>query len=126
MIESEGSNTISGPEELRRRTKAFALRIIELFRALPKTEEARVLGRQILRSGTSVAANYQSAGRARSRAAFISKIGVTIEEADETSFWLELLADANIIKRARLEKLSVEADELVRIFQASRITARSH
>ena len=126
MIENNNSRTISSPEELRRRPKEFALRIIKLFRALPKTDEARVLGRQILRSGTSVAANYRSACRARSRADFISKMGVAIEEADETSFWLELLVDANIVKRARLENLLVEADELVRIFQASRTTARSH
>jgi four helix bundle protein len=110
---------------LRQRTKVFALRIIKLFRALPKTEEARVLGRQILRSGTAVGANYRSACRARSRADFISKIGITIEEADETAYWLELLIDAGIMKRTRLEGLLVEADELVRILQASRTTAKS-
>jgi four helix bundle protein len=77
---------ISSPEELRQRTKQFALRVVRLFRALPKTEEARVLGKQVLRSGTAVAANYRSACRARSRADFISKIGITIEEADETAF----------------------------------------
>jgi four helix bundle protein len=126
VIETDKFRSISSPEELRRRTKAFALRIIKLFRALPKTEEARVLGRQVLRSGTSLAANYRSACRARSRADFISKIGIAIEEADETSFWLELLVDANIVKSARLEDLLVEADELTRIFQASRTTARSH
>ena len=101
------------------------MRVIKLFRALPKTEEARVLGRQILRSGTAVAANYRSACRARSHADFISKIGITCEEADETAFWLELLIDASIVKRARLENLLVEANELVRIFQASRTTAKS-
>src|SRR5579862_8236327 len=101
--------------ELKQRTKQFAVRVIKLFRALPKTEEARVLGRQILRSGTSVAANYRSACRARSRADFISKIGITVEEADETAFWLELLVDANIVKKVRLESLLVEANELVRV-----------
>ncbi|MGD1102652.1 MAG: four helix bundle protein [Terriglobia bacterium] len=125
MIEKAGTGTISSPEDLRRRTKEFALRVIKLFRALPKTEEARVLGRQILRSGTAVAANYRSACRARSRADFISKIGITVEEADETAFWLELLVDANIVKKDRMENLLVEADELVRIFQASRTTAKS-
>ena len=114
-----------GPEELRQRTKRFALRIIKLFRALPKTEDARILGRQILRSGTGVAANYRSACKARSRADFISKIGITVEEADETAFWLELLADAGIVSRARLKDLWSEADELVRIFAASRTTAKS-
>jgi len=115
---------ISSPEELRQRTKQFALRVIRLFRALPKTEEARVLGKQVLRSGTAVAANYRSACRARSRADFISKIGITVEEADETAFWLELLIDAGIVRRGRLEKLQAEANESVRIFAASRTTAK--
>ncbi|MGD1100996.1 MAG: four helix bundle protein [Terriglobia bacterium] len=125
MIDKTNLRSISSPEELRQRSKEFALRVIKLFRALPKTEEARVLGRQILRSGTAVAANYRSACRARSHADFISKIGITCEEADETAFWLELLIDASIVKRARLENLLVEANELVRIFQASRTTAKS-
>ena len=110
---------------MRQRTKQFALRIIKLFRALPKTEEARILGRQVLRSGTAAAANYRSACRGRSRADFISKIGITVEEADETVFWLELLIDANIVKEAKLEKLLAEANELVRIFAATRTTAKS-
>ncbi|HEV2234220.1 MAG TPA: four helix bundle protein [Terriglobia bacterium] len=113
----------SSPEELRRRTKQFVLRIIKLFRALPKTEEARVLGKQVLRSGTSVAANYRSACRGRSRAEFISKIGITLEEADETIFCFELLVDANIVKETRLEKSLTDANELVRIFAATRATA---
>ena len=125
MIGNGDSKGISSPDDMRARTKAFALRIIKLFRALPKTEEARVLGRQILRSGTAVAANYRSACRGRSRADFISKIGITVEEADETAFWLELLVDAGIVKKARLEKLLVEANELVRIFQATRTTAKA-
>jgi four helix bundle protein len=125
VIEKISLRTISSPEELRQRTKVFALRIIKLFRALPKSEEARVLGRQILRSGTAVGANYRSACRARSRADFISKIGITIEEADETAYWLELLIDAGIMRKARLDGLLVEADELVRILQASRTTAKS-
>jgi four helix bundle protein len=125
VVGNSVARTISSPEDLRQRTKEFALRIIKLFRALPKTEEARVLGKQILRSGTAVAANYRSACRARSHADFISKIGITVEEADETAFWLELLVDANIVKKDRLENLLVEANELVRIFQASRTTAKS-
>ncbi len=124
MIGDNRVGTISSPEDLRRRTKEFALHIIKLFRALPKTEEARVLGSQILRSGTAVAANYRSACRGRSRADFISKIGITVEEADEVVFWLELLIDAGIVKKVRLEKLLVEANELVRIFQATRTTAK--
>jgi four helix bundle protein len=116
---------ISSPEELRQRTKQFALRVIKLFGALPKTEEARVLGRQVLRSGTAVAATYRSACRARSRPEFISKIGMTVEEADETAFWLELLIDARVVRKARLDDLLAEANELVRIFSASRTTAKS-
>jgi four helix bundle protein len=73
-------------EELKKRTKQFALRVVRMFRALPKTEEARVLGKQVLRSATSVAANYRSACRARSRAEFVAKIGVVVEEIDETTF----------------------------------------
>jgi len=125
VIGENGAHSVSSPDEMRRRTKEFALRVIKLFRALPKREEARVLGRQILRSGTGVAANYRSACRARSRADFISKIGIAVEEADETSFWLELLIDAGIVKRGRLENLMVEVNELVRIFQGSRTTAKS-
>jgi four helix bundle protein len=120
----EGEPRVSSPEQMRGRTKEFALRIIKLFRALPKSEEARVLGRQVLRSGTAVAANYRSACRARSRADFASKIGITVEEADETAFWLELIVDAGIVKKSKMESLLMEADELVRIFQASRTTAR--
>jgi four helix bundle protein len=125
VIGSGSTRTISSPEELRQRTKQFALRVIKLFRALPKTEEARVLGKQVLRSGTAVAANYRSACKARSRADFVSKIGITVEEADETAFWLESLIDASIVKRARLDNLLAEASELVRIFAASRTTAKS-
>ena len=83
------------------------------------------MGRQVLRSGTAVAANYRSACRARSRADFVSKIGITVEEADETAFWLELIVDAGIVKESKLESLRAEANELVRIFQATRTTARS-
>ena len=125
MIGDNIGSVVSRPEELRQRTKEFALRVIKLFRALPRTEEARVLGKQILRSGTAVAANYRSACRARSRADFVSKVGITVEEADETAFWLELLIDAGIVKKEKLESLVAEANELVRIFQASRTTAKS-
>jgi four helix bundle protein len=125
VVGGDGAHRISSPEDLQRRKKDFALRIIKLFRALPNTKEGRILGRQVLRSGTAVAANHRSACRARSRADFISKISITVEEADETAFWLELLIDAGIVKRARLEGLLVEANELARIFQASRTAAKS-
>lgn len=126
MIAIGTAGIACGPEELRQRTKRFALRVIKLFQSLPKTEEARVLGKQVLRSGTAVAANYRSACRARSRADFASKIGVTLEEADETAFWLELLIDGGIMKKSILEPLLAEANQLVKIFAASRTTAKSN
>ena len=112
------------PEELRERTKQFAIRVIRLFRALPRTEEARVIGRQLLRAATSVAANYRAVCRARSRAEFTAKMGIVLEEADETLFWLDLLAAAGIVKKVRLCSLMEEAEELVRIFHSSIQTAR--
>jgi len=115
---------LSRQEELRGRTKRFALRIIRLFRNLPKSPEAQVLGKQILRSGTSVGANYRAAGRARSKAEFISKIGIVVEEADETVFWLECLIESGIVKEGLLRDLLTEANELVAIFAASQRTAR--
>jgi four helix bundle protein len=112
------------PEQVRNRTKQFAIRIVRLFRLLPKTDEARTIGRQLLRSGTSVAANYRAVCRARSKAEFIAKIGIVVEEADETVFWLELLVDTNIVTEEKLRDLLREANELVAIFAASQQTAR--
>ena len=114
----------SPQEELRKRTKQFALRAIRLFKALPKTAEAQVIGKQLLRSATSVAANYRAAGRARSQAEFIAKMGVVVEEVDESQLWLELLVDADIVKGDRLRELIRESDELVRIFATSHKTAK--
>jgi four helix bundle protein len=115
---------ISPQEELRNRTKRFALRIIRLFRHLPRSTEAQVLGKQLLRSGTSVGANYRAAGRSRSKAEFVSKIGIVVEGADETVFWLECLVESGIVKEELLKDLLVEANELVAIFAASHRTAR--
>ena len=84
-------------EELKKRTRNFAVRIVRLFRALPNCSEARVVGQQLLRSGTSVAANYRAACKARSPADFISKLGIVEEEADETVFWLEFLVETGLI-----------------------------
>jgi four helix bundle protein len=112
--------------ELKNRAKEFAIRIVKLFRALPRTDEARVIGRQVLRSGTSVAANYRAACRARSKAEFIAKIGVVVEEADETVFWLELLIETDIVSPARMSNLLEEANELLAIFAASQQTAKRH
>lgn len=114
----------SKQEELRRRTKKFSLRIIRLFKSLPRTPEAQVLGKQLLRSGTSVGANYRAAGRARSAAEFSAEIGIVFEEADETVFSLECLIEADIVKEELLSDLVREANELVAIFAASYHTAR--
>jgi four helix bundle protein len=112
-------------QELRARTKAFALRVIRMSQALPRSREANVLLQQVLRSATSMAANYRAAGRSRSKADFISKIGIVVEEADETVFWLEMLADSGIVQPAKLQNLSDEATQLVAIFTASRKTAKT-
>ena len=117
---------IERARELQDRTKKFALRIIRAFSRLPKSEEARVLGRQFLRSGTSVAANYRAACRARSAADFISKINNVVEEADETLFWLELLVEASVIKPKIVEPLLLECSELLKIFSASLATAKAN
>jgi four helix bundle protein len=115
---------LSKQEELRNRTKRFALRIIRLFQHLPRTTEPQVLGKQLLRSGTSVGANYRAAGRARSKAEFISKMGIVVEEADETVFWVECLIELGIVKPELLTDILDEANELVAIFAASQRTAR--
>ena len=114
----------SRTEKLRARTKEFAIRIIHLFQALPNTKEAQVIGYQLLRCGTAIGAKYRSACHARSRADFISKIGIVVEEADESVFWLELLSDQGIVKKERLNDLLQEARELTAIFAASRQTAK--
>lgn len=111
-------------DDLRARTRQFALRILRLYQALPATEEARILGKQALRSGTSVGANYRAACRARSRAEFIAKLGIVLEEADETVFWLELLLEGGIVKSEKLDNLLKEAQELSSIFVTSICTAK--
>jgi four helix bundle protein len=117
--------SIDKHRELRDRTKAFALRVFRMSQALPKTREANIIMQQLLRSSTSVAANYRAAGRARSKAEFISKLGVVIEEADETVFWLEFLADTGIVQPTKLRELINEANQLLLIFSASRSTAKT-
>jgi four helix bundle protein len=106
--------------ELKERTKVFALRVIKLVRALPKSLEGRTMGAQVLRSATSVAANYRAACRARSRAEFVAKIGVVLEEADETELWLELIVDGGLMPKKRCAPLHAEACELVAIMAATR------
>ena len=112
------------PEELRNRTKQFALRILKLVRALPRTDEGRIIGKQLLRAGTGVAANYRAACRARSPAEFISRMGIVVEEADEVTLWLELIVEGEILPKSRLSALMTEAGELLAIVAASQRTAR--
>ena len=114
----------SQAEQFRDRTKPFAIRVVRLFRSLPKTEEAKIIGKQALRSGTSVAANYRAVCRARSKAEFVARIGIVVEEADETVFWLELLIETGIVSQARMDGLLIEANELLAIFAASQRTAK--
>jgi len=103
-------------KDLLGRTKSFARRVIRLYVSLPKATVAQILGKQALRAGTSVGANYREANRARSKAEFIAKIGDCLKEADETSYWLELLVEEGIVPMRRLESLLKEANELVAIF----------
>ena len=105
--------------ELERRTKAFAVRVIKMFGKLPKTTEAQVLGKQILRSGTSVAANYREASRARSSRELKSKLGQVEQELDETMLWFELLVESEIVKASRLSALYNEAEQLLKIVVSS-------
>lgn len=110
--------------DLHLRTKKFALRIIRLYSSLPKQTEAQVIGRQIIRSGTSVGANYREAFRARSKAEFIAKVGECLKEVEETSYWLELLIEAKIVPAKRLQGLIKESSELTAIFITSLINAK--
>ena len=114
----------SEPRDLRERTKAFALRIIRLYSALPKTSLAQVLGKQVLRSGTSVGAQYREGCRARLTAEFVSKIESGLQELEETAYWLELLSDSGVLPAKRLAALQQEADELTAILASSAITAK--
>jgi len=109
--------------ELKQRTKQFALRVLKLVNALPKTTAGRVLGNQLARSGTSVGANYRAACRGRSKAEFIAKLGVVEEEADESVYWMELIMEADLLPKERVRPLCREAGELTAIMAASRISA---
>ena len=109
--------------DLKQRTKEFALRILKLVDTLPNRISARVLANQIARSGTSVAANYRAACRGRSKAEFISKLGIAEEEADETELWLELIEEQGLVSLGKLAALQQEASELTAIIASSRITA---
>lgn len=111
-------------DNLRQRTKAFALRVIKLVESLPKTQAASVIGDQLLRSGTSVAANYRAACRARSNADFIAKIGIVEEETDESVFWIEMLVDTDLMRYELVADLMDEGHQLTAIWVSSINTAR--
>ena len=113
-------------EELKERTKKFALSIIKLVEVLPDNKAGRTIGNQIIRSGTSSAANYRAACRARSTADFIPKITIVEEECDETLFWLEIILEANLLNKEKLQYLIKEANELTAIFTSSGKTARQN
>lgn len=109
--------------EMKQRTKQFALRVMKLVSALPTKILGRAIGNQLIRSGTSVGANYRAACRGRSRAEFIAKLGTVEEEADESAFWMELIMEGGLLHKQRVEALHAEACELVAIVVASRKTA---
>ena len=102
--------------DIRERTKQFALQIIKMFTALPKTAEAQVIGRQVLRSGTSVGANYREAYRSRSKAEFAAKMGDCLKELEETAYWLELLVEGGIVDMKTIASVRNECDELTAVF----------
>jgi four helix bundle protein len=112
--------------ELLARTKAFALRTLKLVDHLPRTTSGRAIGNQLVRSGTSIGANYRAACRSRSRAEFAAKLGIVAEEADETLYWLELIRDGELIPARKLTQLLSEADQLTAIFTAARRTSSRH
>ena len=118
-------NALTRSHELKQRTKRFAVRIVTVFRSLPRSVDAQTLGKQLLRSATSVAANYRAVCRARSKAEFIAKMGVVVEEADETVFWIELLVETGVVPTTRIQDLLHEANELLAIFGASLRTSKA-
>jgi len=112
-------------EDLKKRTKQFGLRVIHLIEALPSSRAASVIGRNLLRSGTSVGANFRAASRARTRPDYISKLGMAIEQADESLYWMEMLVEAKLIPGEKLTALMKEANELVTILTTSAKTRRA-
>ena len=111
------------PEDPKRRTKQFALRILKLVAALPNTVQGRTIGGQLVRSGTAVGANYRATCRSRSRAEFVARIGVVEEEADESAYWMELIVEGELLKEEQVKSLLDEANELAKIMSSSRISA---
>ncbi|HTK21099.1 MAG TPA: four helix bundle protein [Mucilaginibacter sp.] len=109
-------------EQFRNRTKKFVVDNIKLYRSLPKTEEAKIIGKQLLRSSSSVGANYRAACRARSQAEFHSKISIVVEEADESIFWMEVLIEAEVVQKPQIITLMNEADEILKVTSSARKT----
>jgi four helix bundle protein len=114
---------VMNEKEMKERTKKFALRVMKLVGALPRSSEGKTVGNQLLRAGTSVGANYRAACRSRTGKEFIAKLGVVEEEADESAYWMELIIDGNLMPKRRVENLLQEANELVAIMVSSRRTA---
>ena len=119
---TESNQKVELAEAFKARTKKFVLDNIIFFKSLPKTEEAKIIGRQLLRSSTSVGANYRAACRARSKAEFHSKLSIVVEEADESAFWMEILIESGIVPKHELELLLDEAYQILKITSASRKT----
>jgi len=121
--ENHKSEAAMNSDELKRRTKQFALRVMKLVDALPDTRSGRAIGSQLARSATSVGSNYRAACRGRSKKEFIAKLGTVEEEADESAYWLELVIDGKLLKKQRVQPLLQEGEELTKIMASSRITA---
>ncbi len=113
-------------KELQTRSKRFAVSVVKFYKQLPKTDEGRIIGKQLMRSSTSVAANYRSVCRSRSRAEFIAKMGVVVEEADESLLWFEIITESEIVKREAVSDMMKKSEELLHIFSSSLSTARTN
>ena len=118
----ERLNKAEFAELFKSRTKKFVVDNIQLFRCLPKTEEAKIIGRQLLRSSSSVGANYRAACRARSKAEFYSKLSIVVEEADESVFWMEILIESEIVTRDQVKDLINEGNEILKVVASARKT----
>ncbi|MEO6524325.1 MAG: four helix bundle protein [Mucilaginibacter sp.] len=119
----ENSEKVSFVEQFQKRTKRFVVDNIKLFKSLPHTDEARIVGRQLLRSSSSVGANYRAACRARSQAEFHSKLSIVVEEADESVFWMEILVESGIVKQDEINILMKEANEILKVVSTARKTS---
>jgi four helix bundle protein len=119
-------NNLEFAIKMQERTMKFAVQVVKFFVKLPRTDEARVPGKQLLRAGSSVGANYRAVCRSKSEADFISKMGTVVEEADECGFWLDLLANSGVCAASSIQPLKIEADELLRIFSTSLNTAKQN